>query len=150
MMEYKGYLGLTQLDIEADVIHGEVANVRDVITFQGKSPAELWQAFVDSVDDYLAFCHERGEKPDKPYSGKFVTRLGPELHRKISARALAEGKSVNAWVGEQLQNAVDIGSVAGAFRQPPAKESRLTTRRSAARPAHKARRVPAKAKKTSR
>ena len=39
--------------------------LKDVITFQGKSIDELEQAFKDSIDDYLEFCHSRGERPDK-------------------------------------------------------------------------------------
>ena len=44
-------------------------DLRDVITFQGKSVDELEKAFKDSIDDYLEFCEERGEEPDKPFSG---------------------------------------------------------------------------------
>jgi predicted HicB family RNase H-like nuclease len=106
MMEYKGYLGKVEFDDEAGVFHGEVSNTRDVITFQGKSVAELKQAFHDSVDDYLAFCAARGEEPDKPCSGQFVTRISPELHRKVNLAALLSGKSLNAWVSEQLSSAV--------------------------------------------
>ena len=36
---------------EASLLHGEVINTRDVITFQGKSVAELKKAFRGSVDD---------------------------------------------------------------------------------------------------
>ena len=66
MMEYKGYLSHVEFDDEADIFHGEVINIRDVITFQGKSVDELRQAFEDSVEDYLDFCAEREEEPDKP------------------------------------------------------------------------------------
>jgi len=104
MMEYKGYLGKVEFDDEAGVFHGEVSNTRDVITFQGKSVAELKQAFHDSVDDYLAFCAARGEEPDKPCSGQFVTRISPELHRKVNLAARQSGKSLNAWVSEQLSS----------------------------------------------
>lgn len=106
MMEYKSYIGKVEFDDEAEVFHGEVVNTRDVITFQGKSVRELKAAFEDSVDDYLAYCEERGEEPDKPYSGQFVTRISPELHRQINAAAVGSGKSLNAWVAEQLQSAV--------------------------------------------
>lgn len=105
-MEYKGYIGKVEFDDEADIFHGEVINTRDAITFQGKSVSELKQAFQDSVDDYLAFCGERGEEPDKPLSGQFVTRIPPELHRKVNLAAGMSGKSLNAWVSEQLQSAV--------------------------------------------
>jgi predicted HicB family RNase H-like nuclease len=70
MMEYKGYRGrITALDDRQNILHGEVVGINDVVTFQGKTSAELVQAFHDSVDDYLAFCEERSEVPEKPYSG---------------------------------------------------------------------------------
>lgn len=106
MMEYQGYIGIVEFDGEAELFHGEVINTRDVITFQGKSVHELKQAFHASVDDYLAFCQERGEEPDRPFSGQFMTRMPPELHRQVNLAARLAGKSINAWVSEQLQNAV--------------------------------------------
>ena len=106
MMEYKGYLGKVEYDDEAKLFHGEIINIRDVITFQGESVKELTKALHDSVDDYLAFCKERGEVPDKPFSGQFVTRIPPELHRQVHVAAAVSGKSLNAWVTEQLQMAV--------------------------------------------
>lgn len=47
MMEHKGYLGKIEFDDEANVFHGEVVNIRDVITFEGQSVDELRQAFED-------------------------------------------------------------------------------------------------------
>ena len=106
MMEYKGYIGKVEFDDVAGIFHGEVVNTRDVITFQGHSVAQLKKAFRDSVQDYLAFCAERGEEPDKPFSGHFVTRIPPELHRQVNVAASLSGKSLNAWVTDQLQSAV--------------------------------------------
>lgn len=121
MMEYKGYIGKVEFDDEAAIFHGEVVNTRDVITFQGESVSELTQAFHDSVDDYLAFCKERGEAPDKPFSGQFVTRISPELHRQVNVAAAVSGKSLNAWVTEQLQAAVQrIGAIKDAGKKAAA------------------------------
>ena len=106
MMEYKGYIGDVKFDADAAIFHGEVINTRDVITFQGQSVDELIAAFHGSVDDYLAFCAERGEEPDKPFSGQFMTRIPPELHREVNIAARVAGKSLNAWVTEQLEMAV--------------------------------------------
>lgn len=106
MMEYKGYIGDVKFDADASIFHGEVINTRDVITFQGQSVDELIAAFHGSVDDYLAFCAERGEEPDKPFSGQFMTRIPPELHREVNIAARVAGKSLNAWVTEQLEMAV--------------------------------------------
>jgi predicted HicB family RNase H-like nuclease len=39
-----------------------VLDLRDVVTFQGRSVEEIEQAFRDSIDDYLAFCEERKAK----------------------------------------------------------------------------------------
>ena len=102
MMNYKGYLARVEFDDEANVFHGEVINTRDVITFQGVSVDELRCAFEESVEDYLAFCAERGEEPEQPYSGRFMIRLSPDQHRLAVLAAKRSGKSLNAWVAEQI------------------------------------------------
>jgi predicted HicB family RNase H-like nuclease len=106
MMEYKGYFAKVEFDDDANIFHGEIINLRDVITFEGKAVKELRQAFRDSVDDYLDFCTERGEDPEKPYSGKFVVRVEPELHKTITIEARKEGKSLNTWVNDALSKAL--------------------------------------------
>ncbi|MGA2195796.1 MAG: type II toxin-antitoxin system HicB family antitoxin [Bryobacteraceae bacterium] len=102
-MTYKGYQARVEMDEEAGLFHGEVINTRDVITFQGRTVRELKKAFADSVDDYLEFCAVRGEEPEKPFSGKFLVRVSPEMHREIMAEARQQGKSLNAYVSEKLQ-----------------------------------------------
>ncbi len=106
MMEYKGYVGKVEFDGDAGLFHGEVLDTRDVITFQGKTVDELKTAFQGSIDDYLAFCEQLGEEPNRPFSGQFITRVPPDLHRQINLAANISGKSLNAWVVEQLQTAV--------------------------------------------
>ena len=108
MMEYKGYLSRIEFDDEANIFHGEVINIRDVITFQGKSVDELRKAFEDTVEDYLAFCAERGEEPDKPFSGRFTVRLSPEQHRKVILAAEKAGKDIEMWVEEALTQAASF------------------------------------------
>ena len=105
-MEYKGYICKVEIDDEAGVLHGEVINVRDVITFEGASVDEIQMAFRESVDDYLDFCARRGEPPEKPFSGKSVVRLPAELHRKAYVQAKLEDKSLNSLVTEVLQTAL--------------------------------------------
>jgi len=100
---YKGYIGKVDYDDEAGIFHGEVVNTRDVITFQGKSVKELKQSLKESVEDYLQFCRERGEEPDRPFSGKFVVRVSPGVHREAFLKAKNAGKSLNAWVTEAIK-----------------------------------------------
>ncbi len=104
MMTHKGYYATVSFDDEAEIFHGEVVGLRDVVTFQGRSVEELKAAFEDSVDDYLDFCESRGEEPDKPYSGKFVLRVDPALHRKLSALSAEEGTSLNNWISSKLES----------------------------------------------
>jgi len=106
MMEYKGYIGKVEIDDEAGILHGEVINIRDVVTFEGQTVDELQQAFRDSIEDYLDFCAQRGENPEKPFSGKFVVRMPPELHRRVFIKARLADKSLNSWVTEVLETAV--------------------------------------------
>ncbi len=106
VMQYKDYTGQVEFDDEAGFFHGHVVNLRDVITFQGTSVAELREAFADSVEDYLEFCAELGEAPEKPVSGKFVLRVSPELHRQIVDAAAREGKSLNSWARDALEKAI--------------------------------------------
>jgi predicted HicB family RNase H-like nuclease len=70
MMRYNNYAGKVDFDAEAGILHGDVVGIRDVVTFEGTSVEEVERAFRDSVDDYLAFCRQRGERPDKPCAPK--------------------------------------------------------------------------------
>ena len=104
-MHCKGYEAVVEYDADADLFHGEVIDMRDVVTFQGRSVDELKQAFSDSIDDYLTFCAERGEEPEKPYSGQFVVRVEPVLHRAVVSAAKRAGISLNKWVARTLERA---------------------------------------------
>ena len=103
MLEYKGYI--TTVEAEDGVFLGRVAGLRDVITFEGTTFAEVEQAFRDSIDDYLAFCTERGEPPDRPYSGKIPLRVSPDIHRRAAMRAQSEGLSLNQWIARRIESA---------------------------------------------
>lgn len=106
MLHYKGYHGRVEFDEEAGLFHGEILDLRDVVTFQGKSVDELTQAFQDSIDDYLDFCESRGEHPDKPFSGRFMLRLPSDIHRQAYLNARKEGKSLNEYITEKISTTV--------------------------------------------
>ncbi|MFA7230747.1 MAG: type II toxin-antitoxin system HicB family antitoxin [Victivallaceae bacterium] len=105
-MNYKGYTAKVEFDEEAEVFFGTVINTRDTITFQSENAHELKKEFESSVNDYLAFCAERGVAPEKPYSGRFVLRVDPELHSKLHAEAMQRHQSLNDFIQNQLQRAV--------------------------------------------
>ena len=45
MLSYKGYRGRIELDKESRIFHGELLDLRHVLTFQGRSVDELERAF---------------------------------------------------------------------------------------------------------
>jgi predicted HicB family RNase H-like nuclease len=104
MLIYKSYIGHVEFDDETDIFHGEIINTRDVITFQGSTVAEIKKAFKESIDDYLDFCKERNEEPEKPFSGKFNLRIEPELHRQVYIAAKQNQISLNQWIAEAIKH----------------------------------------------
>ena len=65
-MEYKGYLGEITFDKKTRLFYGKVSNIKDPITFQGKSIETLRYHFQDAVNEYITWCHKQGKSPDSP------------------------------------------------------------------------------------
>lgn len=101
-MTYKEYYARIVFDDHDRLFHGEVLGIRDVVTFHGRSVRELERAFKDSVEDYLAWCRERGEEADRPFSGKFVIRIDPDIHRRLVTEAGMKDESLNTLVARIL------------------------------------------------
>jgi predicted HicB family RNase H-like nuclease len=80
-------------------------DLQDVVTVRGRSVEELGEASRDSVYDYLELCELRGEEPDRPFSGRLMLRVSPQLHRQAYTRARREGKSLDQWISEKLEQA---------------------------------------------
>ena len=57
----------------------------------------------DSVDEYLDFCKELKRAPEKPFSGKLILRLPPEIHERAAYQAKCNGISLNAWLKQGIQ-----------------------------------------------
>jgi predicted HicB family RNase H-like nuclease len=102
-MTYKGYIGKVELDEDENMLSGTVLTTRDVITFMGRSVKEVRKALKDSIEDYLAYCAEHGETPDKPYNGKILVRVEPALHAKLVAGAALRDESLNELVSGALE-----------------------------------------------
>jgi predicted HicB family RNase H-like nuclease len=105
VLKYKGYHGSTEYSLEDDCLHGRLLGITDMITYEGNSVKEIKIAFKDSVDDYLAFCKEQGKEPNKPYSGKVMFRIDPQVHAKAAMAAQLKGISLNQWAEEVLREA---------------------------------------------
>ncbi|MCJ7679640.1 MAG: type II toxin-antitoxin system HicB family antitoxin [Candidatus Aminicenantes bacterium] len=68
----------------------------------GDDEIEVYEALCEIVQEWIKIYHQ-DERPlppptNKQYSGKFVLRTGPELHRVLAVKALNEGESINRFV----------------------------------------------------
>ncbi len=104
-MTYQGYNARIEYSDEDECFVGRVVGVRDIISFHGESVNEVRQAFKEAIDFYLETCAERGEEPNKPYSGKLMLRVPPEVHASVATAAELSGKSINQWAAEKLLEA---------------------------------------------
>ncbi len=93
IITYKDYQGKFEYDQEADIFHGDVLHLTDVVTFQGRSIDELKASLAESVEVYLEYCARKGRAPQRPFSGTFNVRLDPEMHQRLSLLAAREGLS---------------------------------------------------------
>jgi predicted HicB family RNase H-like nuclease len=104
-MTYKEYAARIEYSDEDDCFIGHIAGIKDVIGFHAESVKELRAAFEEAVDDYLATCEKIGRAPQKPYSGKLMLRVPPEVHARAAMMAQAHGVSINQWASDVLAHA---------------------------------------------
>ena len=104
-MTYKGYAAKIEYSDEDGCFIGHVAGIKDVVGFHAESVKELRVAFEEAVDDYIATCEKLGQRPQKPYSGKLMLRVPPEIHARAAMMAEAHGMSINQWAADVLSKA---------------------------------------------
>lgn len=110
-LTYKGYSGTADVSIEDSCLHGKILFIDDIITYEGDTVDEIKVSFEEAVDRYLAYCEEKGKPANKPYSGSFNVRVGPELHRKAAETAYHCGIKLNEFVAQSIKTATEQGAV---------------------------------------
>lgn len=125
MLEHKGYAGVVEFDPALRLFAGHVVDLRDEIYFEGDSVEALEASMRRAVDHYLSVCRQRGEEPERPYSGKLNLRLGSDVHRAAARAAAAEGESLNSWLVRVVEAATCDRTTEPASRTVP--ESRPST-----------------------
>ena len=110
-MTYKGYAARVEYDAEDEIFVGHLAGIDAIIGFHADTVADLKTAFHEAVDDYVAMCARLGREPQKPYSGKVMFRVSPEVHARAALAARISGQSLNAWGEDALRTAADRAGV---------------------------------------
>jgi len=104
-MTYKGYAARIEYSDEDGCFLGHIAGIKDVIGFHAESVKELRLAFEEAVDDYISTCERVGRAPQKPFSGKLMLRVPPEVNARAAMMAEAHGMSINQWAADVLSKA---------------------------------------------
>ena len=130
MIEYKGYTAMVEFDPELRLFTGHIIDLRDEIYFEGDSVESLEASMKRAVDHYLSVCQERGEEPERPFSGKLNLRLGSDLHRAAAVAASAEGESLNNWLVRVVESAARTSTTTRrpARKRTPSKRKDSTGR----------------------
>jgi predicted HicB family RNase H-like nuclease len=73
----------------------------------GNDEAKVYRELCETVEEWIGLLQEDGvplpEPPaGKKFSGKFVLRVEPALHRRLAAKALAAGESLNSYCAKTL------------------------------------------------
>lgn len=110
-MSYKGYQASITFEAEDNVFVGRLAGINDRILFEGESVQELRKAFENAVDDYVETCIARGKEPQKPYSGKMMLRIDPQLHARAALAAELAGISLTKWVEKAMTHEAEISNL---------------------------------------
>lgn len=106
-MIYKGFAALVEFDPQDVLFVGRIAGLNDIVGFHASDADQLIEAFHEAVDDYVETCARVGKPPEKPYSGKLMFRVDPQVHAKAALAAALNGLSLNAWAEGVLSTAAD-------------------------------------------
>jgi predicted HicB family RNase H-like nuclease len=76
----------------------------------GANEAAVYAELCQAAAEVLATLETDGQTPPEPlvkksFSGKFVLRTEPALHRRLAAKALADGESLNSYCVRALTKA---------------------------------------------
>lgn len=108
-LKYRGYHGQIEFSAEDNLFVGHVIGIQDSLNFHGSSIDEITASFHDCIDGYLEMCEAFGREPDKEYKGSFNVRISPPLHRSAAIQAEAEGKSLNQFIQEAIEEKLSPG-----------------------------------------
>ena len=76
----------------------------------GNDEAKVYAELCQAVEEMIELIHADGHAMPEPlaakkFSGKFVLRVEPALHRRLAAKALAAGESLNSFCAQTLVKA---------------------------------------------
>jgi len=110
ILTYKGYTGSVEYSSEDEVFYGKIEFITDTVLYEGSSVEEFKKNFQEAVDDYIEACAEIGKEPQKPFKGRILTRINPELHKKAALIALQKRISLNKFVEKAIRHEIELNT----------------------------------------
>lgn len=107
---YKDYFTDVHFDAESKILYGKIEGIADFVNFYTTDATKVEEEFRLAVDEYVAYCKEKGVDPEKSYSGVFNVRVSPELHRSLALKAIKEKSSLNAVVKSTLEQGLTMSA----------------------------------------
>lgn len=115
-LEYKGFIGSIEPDLEDGVIYGTVLHTTDLIMYEGTTLPELRKMFEEAVDGYIELCARNNKKPIKSFSGNFNVRTKPDLHMRAAMYAAKYEMNLNQLVNAAVEQYLDGENITGSVR----------------------------------
>ena len=106
-LEYKGYEGSIETEEKDNTLYGKVFGIRSLISYEGNDLNELENDFRGAIDDYLLFCKDNGDQPERPFKGSFNMRIDPDELYSLNHLAAYEEISLNSYIGLSLSEELD-------------------------------------------
>lgn len=106
LLTHNGFFGSQEISLEDNCLHGQLLYIDDVIVYEGDTPQELEQNFIQAVERYLSYCASTGKAANKPCSGTFNVRILPEQHRKALNLARQQSINLNEFVKAAIETAI--------------------------------------------
>lgn len=67
--KYKGFKTIFHFSKDDNIFYGSLENIQDSVSFDGHNLIEVYQMFINAVEDYLDFCKELGKEIEYKESG---------------------------------------------------------------------------------
>lgn len=102
MLEYKGYHAEIVHNDETNYYCGRLYGIKDLVMFGGETEKEVEQDFYAAVDDYLEFCKELNQEPNREEIKLSNIEVKDDIYQSLSAVAKNTGETLNELVEKIL------------------------------------------------
>jgi len=107
VIEIDGHKAVVVFDPEIGLFRGDFLGLNGGADFYADSVAGLEAEGRKSLKVFLDLCRENDLPPFREFSGRFNIRLDPRTHESAVIAAAAHNKSLNEWVAEAIEAAIE-------------------------------------------